>query len=81
MDIRKFLFLGIMGILLVLMAVALIGSAYFSFQTWNVKETAILAHPDGNQYLCKFYKDGQMNCHLFTDPEVGGGWVTGKEEP
>lgn len=81
MDIRKILFLGIMGILLVLIAAAIVGTAYFSFQTWYITETAILTHPDGNQYHCKFYRDGQMDCNLITDPEVGGGWVPGKEEP
>lgn len=81
MNIRKYLFLGIMGILVVLLVAALLGSTYFWYQTWWVRDTLILTHEDGNHYLCRFYRDGGMDCELFSDPDVGGGWESGREAP
>lgn len=76
MKIKDFLFWGLMAILVVLLIAAMAGSMYFWYRTWNVKDTAVLTHPNGNQYLCEFYRNGEMSCDPLEEM-----WVTGEEEP
>ena len=80
MKFKEYLFFGLMALLFCLMVLALIGALIFASDGWQVKEVLVL-QVEGVDYKCTFYKDGDMDCHLLSDPDVGGGWESGREAP